>query len=88
MTLPVYLPVYASLFRLLSCSEMGERMGKIPTTRGLKVPCSTTELLAQALPKVYSITAPSSTCQRMEEGSSTLPPSALVSISASQLFVR
>src|SRR5215210_2764918 len=45
-----------------SAEEYVSQVGIEPTTRGLKVPCSTTELLAQALPRVYSKTNLSSTC--------------------------
>src|SRR5215212_1087162 len=50
--------------RGLALSSTGEYVSQVgiePTTRGLKVPCSATELLAQALPRVYSKTTLSST---------------------------
>src|ERR687893_536569 len=46
----------------LAAGEQVSQVGIEPTTRGLKVPCSATELLAQALPRVYPKTVLSSTC--------------------------
>src|SRR5918998_3494237 len=42
--------------RVLAAEEYVSQVGIEPTTRGLKVPCSTTELLAQALPDSTSKT--------------------------------
>src|ERR687890_2225519 len=41
---------------VLTTDEYVSQVGIEPTTRGLKVPCSTTELLAQALPDSTSKT--------------------------------
>ena len=61
--LPVYPPVYASLLAYYLAVDMviGTRIKG--GTRGLKVPCSATELLAQAPPRVYPIRVSSSTLQ-------------------------
>ena len=58
---PVYLPVYASKYGDVMDCSVGLAIRSNCGTLDLKVPCSATELLAQALPRVYSKTALSST---------------------------
>jgi hypothetical protein len=45
--LPVYPPVYVGLLAYYGVQDMSLEIGIRPDERGLKVPCSTTELPAQ-----------------------------------------
>ena len=54
--------VTVSVIGYTMAREMPLEWRIMPDSRGLKVPCSTTELLAQALSRVYSKTTLSSTC--------------------------